>query len=100
MISTLPQYIEIRQNRAGKERPFLIGTRIRVQDIVIDHERFGHTDADIIRNYPHLSLAQVHAALLFYFEDREAIWHCIREDEAVMQPMQSQQLTWLRHANE
>jgi len=91
MNSTLPQYIEIRQNRRELDRPYIVGTRVRVQDIVIDYERFGSTAEDIVRGYPHLSLAQVHASLVFYFEDREAIWQCIREDEEFLEDMKAMQ---------
>jgi len=81
MTADQPQYIEIRQNRAGQERPFLKGTRVRVQDVAIYHERFGQSADEIARNLPHLSIAQVHAALAYYFEDRAVIWECVREDE-------------------
>lgn len=84
MTAAQPQYIEIRKNRAGQDRPYLVGTRVRVQDIVIYHERFGQSAEEIARSLPHLTIAQVHAALAYYFEDREAIWVCLNEDaEAV-----------------
>ena len=35
---------------------------------------------------------QVHAALAYYFDNREAIWQCIREDEAYAASVK-QQLT-------
>jgi uncharacterized protein (DUF433 family) len=77
-----PEYIEVRKNRAGQDRPYVAGTRVRVQDIVLYHERFGQTPEEIVRDLPHLTLSQVHAALAYYFEDRDAIWACIHEDNA------------------
>lgn len=87
-----PQYIEIRQNRDNQPRPYLVGTRVRVQDIVFYHERLGQSPDEIVRGFPHLTLAQVHAALAYYFDNREAIWQCIREDEAYAASVK-QQLT-------
>lgn len=89
MNATLPQYIEIRQNLAGQERPFIAGTQVRVQDVVIDHERFGQSPEEITRQLPQLSIAQVHGALAFFFENREAIWQCVREDEAYVDKLRS-----------
>ena len=76
------QYVELRQNRAGQDRPYLIGTRVRIQDIVIDHERFSQSAEEIAQGYDHVSIAQVHGALAYFFENRDSLWQCIREDEA------------------
>lgn len=87
METTLPRYIDVRDNRAGQPRPYIAGTRVRVQDVVRYHERLGMSSEQIVQELPHLTLAQVHAAMLFYFEDREAIWKCIREDEAFLESL-------------
>jgi uncharacterized protein (DUF433 family) len=81
MDAALPQYIEIRKNRTGQDRPYIVGTRVRVQDIVFYHDRLGQSAEEIVRGLPHLTLSQVHGALAYYFENREAIWDCIRQDE-------------------
>lgn len=75
------QHIEIRKNRSGQDRAYIIGTRIRVQDIYADSEIRGMTPDEIVVAFPHLSLAQVHAALAYYFDNREAILDEIRQDE-------------------
>lgn len=90
MHPTLTQYIEIRKNRRGLERPYIAGTRVRVQDIVLDHERHGQSPEEIVRNLPHLSLAQVHSALAYYFDHKDDIWVCIREDAAYAESMREQ----------
>ena len=87
MIAPVTQYVEFRSNRDGQQRPYLIGTRTRVQEIVLLHERAGMSAEEIARALPHLSIAQVHAALLHYFEDRQSVWDCIREDEAYAERM-------------
>ena len=90
MQATLAQYIEIRKNRRGKDRAFIVGTRVRVQDIVSDHERHGLFPEDIARQYPQLSLAQVHSALAFYFDNKEEVWGCIHDDASFADSMRQQ----------
>ena len=59
--------------------PIIVGTRTRVIDIVIEYEYLGRTIDEIIDAHPYLSLAQVHDALSYYYENREAIDGEIRE---------------------
>ena len=73
MEPTLTQHIEVRPTRSGAAKAFITGTRVRVQDIVSDHECHGRTPEEIASEYPHISLAQVHAALAYYFDNREEI---------------------------
>ena len=53
-------------------RPRIAGTRISVQNIVIDC-RAGMTPEQIVEAKPHLNLAQVHAALAYYYANKEQI---------------------------
>jgi len=73
-------YIETRADRCGG-RPCIAGTRIRVQDVACDHELHGLTPEQIAREYPQVTLAQVHAALAYYFDHRGEIQRQIGEDE-------------------
>ena len=61
-------------------RPRIAGTRIRVSNIVLWTEQ-GNSPDDIASNYPHLTLSDVHAALAFYFDNREEMDKLIAEDE-------------------
>ena len=45
--------------------------RIRVAQIAADHIGNGWSAEEIIRQYPHLTAAEVHAALGYYFDHRE-----------------------------
>jgi hypothetical protein len=47
---------------------------------VSDYELHGMTADEIAREYPHLSLAQVHAALSFYFDHRELVRSQMKAD--------------------
>ncbi|HTA89804.1 MAG TPA: DUF433 domain-containing protein [Polyangiaceae bacterium] len=55
------------------DAPVVRGTRIRVSQIASETEHGGMTPDEVIEAHPHLSLADVHAALAFYFDNRESI---------------------------
>ena len=54
-------------------RPRIDGHRIQVEDIAIWHERMGLSPDEIVFQYPSITLADVHAALAYYYENRERI---------------------------
>jgi uncharacterized protein (DUF433 family) len=47
--------------------------RIRIAQLAADHIGYGWSAEEIVRQYPHLNLAEVHAALGFYYDHREEI---------------------------
>jgi uncharacterized protein (DUF433 family) len=51
--------------------PCIDGTRHRVIDIVADHVAHGYSAAQIVEQYPDLTLAQVHAALTYYYDHQD-----------------------------
>lgn len=75
----LDRHIEITPGIAGGEAR-IIGHRITVQNIVIWHERLGKTPDEICAEYD-LTLADVHAALAYYFDHRETIDHAIEDSQ-------------------
>jgi uncharacterized protein (DUF433 family) len=55
-------------------RPRIVGHRIQVEDIAIWHERMGMSPDGIVSECPTITLAEVHAALAYYYyENRERI---------------------------
>ncbi len=76
-------YIDVRTTRGGEGKPFIAGTRISVQDIYVWHELRGSTPDEIVANYPHLSLAQVHAALTYFYEHADAIRDQLRREKEI-----------------
>jgi uncharacterized protein (DUF433 family) len=56
-----------------KPRPVVAGTDMKVAQIASEHEHLGMTPDEIVEGHPHLTLADVHAALSYYFDDMEAI---------------------------
>jgi uncharacterized protein (DUF433 family) len=53
-------------------RPRIADTRITVRNIVT-WTKMGWTPEKIVSEYEHLSLAQVHAALAYYYANREEL---------------------------
>jgi uncharacterized protein (DUF433 family) len=60
--------------------PRIDGHRIRVQDVAIEHEWQGLSPDEICREHPGLTLAQVHAALSYYYDHRAEILAEIEAD--------------------
>jgi uncharacterized protein (DUF433 family) len=72
--------------RGGKPR--IAGHRITVEDIAIWHERLGQSVDEIATDYD-LSLADVYAALAYYFDHRDEIDQSIAEGEAFVEAMRN-----------
>ncbi len=79
-MDTISSHIEVTSGVAGG-KPRIAGHRTTVQDIVVWHERLG-LDADEIATEYGLSLADVYAALAYYYDHRAEIDRAIREDDA------------------
>ena len=47
--------------------------RVRVAQIVAEHVGNGWSAEEVVRQYPHLTAAEVHAALGYYYDHREEI---------------------------
>jgi uncharacterized protein (DUF433 family) len=54
-------------------RACISGHRIRVADIVVWHEKHGYCPEEIIAMFPGITLADVYAALAYYFDNRDEI---------------------------
>lgn len=80
MAQTIASHIEIRPNRDGQDRAFVDGTRVRVHDVAVMAELHGHMPGQIAEALPHLSLAQIHAALSYYFDHRVELQQELKDD--------------------
>ena len=59
-------YIEI-NNKIALGEPIIKGTRTKVLDIAVRYEYMGMNPDEILQQFPHLSLQQIHDALSFYY---------------------------------
>lgn len=84
-LKSLDQHIEVTPGVAGA-KPRIAGHRITVQNIVIWHERLGRSADEIASEYD-LTLADVYAALAYYFDHRDEIDRTIQEGEAFVEAL-------------
>jgi uncharacterized protein (DUF433 family) len=84
---TLDEHIERTPDTAGG-RPRIRGRRITVQQIAVWHERLGKSADEIAAEYD-LTLADVHAALAYYFDHREEIDARMAEDRAFAEALRA-----------
>jgi uncharacterized protein (DUF433 family) len=62
-------------------RACIAGHRIRVMDVVVWHEMRGYSADEVVDMFPGITLADVHAALAYYFDNRAEIEADFRKDE-------------------
>ena len=85
MAQSLDRHIESTPGIAGG-KPCIAGHRITVQDIAIWHQRLGRSVDEICTEHG-LGLAQVHAALAYYYDHREDIDRAIVSSKAFVQQL-------------
>lgn len=81
MTAVIAEHIEITPGVCGG-KPRIAGHRIRIQYVVIWHEKMGRCPDEIVDRYPTITLAEVYAALTYYHDNIEEIRQQIRESEA------------------
>ncbi|MBC7909559.1 MAG: DUF433 domain-containing protein [Pyrinomonadaceae bacterium] len=62
-------HIEIDENGVA----WIGDTKVKVIEIVIDKIAHGSSPEEMHFQYPHLSLAQIHAALAYYYDNQAAL---------------------------
>jgi uncharacterized protein (DUF433 family) len=65
----IQQHIEI-VDGAGGPKARIAGHRIRVQDVAVWHEKLGLSPDEIVEQHPEITLADVYAALAYYWDHR------------------------------
>jgi uncharacterized protein (DUF433 family) len=89
--TTLPvvtEYIGVRPGFCGGE-PHLLGHRIKVRHVAVWHEQMGMTPTEIVATYPTITLAQVHAALAYYYDHRDEIRAAIEEEHRFVEELKA-----------
>jgi uncharacterized protein (DUF433 family) len=81
-------YIERRADIANG-KAIIAGTRIKVSQIALEYERLGWTPDQIVDAHPHLTLAQVHDALSYYYENQAGIDAELMAEEKVVEELRS-----------
>lgn len=68
-------------------RARIAGHRIRVMDIAVLYEQRGLSPAEIVHQYPGITLADVHAALTYFLDHRAEIEDEFRHDEETVRQL-------------
>ena len=66
MTATFTTQIEL----DGRGIAWIGGTKVKVTEVVLDKISHGWSPEEIHFQHPHLSLAQIHAALTYYYENQ------------------------------
>ena len=62
-------HIDIRENGVA----WIAGANTKVIEVVLDKIAYGWNPEEIHFQHPHLSMAQIHATLAFYYENQQEI---------------------------
>jgi uncharacterized protein (DUF433 family) len=76
-------------------KPRIAGSRIQVKHVVVMYERQGMTPEQIVSEYPHLTLADIHAALAYYHDHREEVNADIQAEQEWYEEMKAKQASRL-----
>lgn len=77
--------------RRGDGKLWLIGTQIKVIEVVLDRLAH-HWDADEIqRQHPNLTLGQIHSSLAYYYDHQEEMDKTIDEQLRAVESLRSRQ---------
>ena len=52
---------------------WIAGTKVKVTEVVLDKIAYGSSPEEIHFQHPHLSLAQIHGALTYYYENQDEV---------------------------
>jgi uncharacterized protein (DUF433 family) len=84
-------------------KPRLDGHRITVEHIAVWHEQMGMMPVEIVATHPTITLAQVHAALAYYYDHKQEIDadiedgnRLVEELKALSPPLLAQKIEELR----
>ena len=79
-----------RKPGVGGGRPIIAGTRIKVSLIAREYDLMGMSPKEILQAHPHLTLAQIHDALSYYYDHAEEILAELREGDELVEKMRQE----------
>src|SRR5260370_1403211 len=87
MVAVLNSLIEIDE----KGIPWISGANTKVVEVVLDKMAHNSSPEEMHEQYPHLSLAQIHAALSYYYEHQAEVDADIERRDRYVEEMRAQQ---------
>ena len=94
MVAVLNSLIEIDE----KGVPWISGANTKVVEVVLDKLAYGWSPEEMHRQHPHLSMAQIHAALSYYYEHQDEVDADIERRERYVEELRAQQKNPLTRA--
>lgn len=88
VLKTLDEHIEMTPGVMGG-KPRIAGHRISVENVVIWHNVHNYTVEQIASDYE-LNLADVHAALAYYYDHKEEVDKSILDGEKFVEEMKKE----------
>jgi len=88
MSPVISQHIAMMPSANHGEKAVISGTRIRVVDVYVWHEVQGKTPREIVADFPQLTLADVHAAMTYYWDNEELIQSQMKRAEEIAKEVQ------------
>ena len=76
MVAVLNSLIELDANGI----PWISGANTKVVEVVLDKMAHNSSPEEMHEQYPHLSLAQIHAALSYYYEHQAEVDVQVQKD--------------------
>jgi uncharacterized protein (DUF433 family) len=95
LLPVISEHIVVTSGVCGG-KPRIAGHRITVQNVAIWHERGGMTPDEIISQHPGITLADVHAALAYYWDHAAEIRASIASDEALAERLRERSTSLLQ----
>jgi uncharacterized protein (DUF433 family) len=62
-----------------QNRPWIARANTKVIEVALSHVAYGWSAEVLHENYPHLSLAEIYAALAYYYDNKEEMDRAIEE---------------------
>src|SRR5207237_219420 len=94
MVAVLNSLIEIDE----KGIPWICGANTKVVEVVLDKIAHGWSPEEMHRQHPHLSMAQIHAALAYYYEHQNEVDADIERRDRMVEELMAQQKNTLKRA--
>ena len=70
-------------------RAWIDNTNTKVIEVVLDKLAHGSSPEEVHEQYPHLSLAQIHAALAYYYDHQAEIDAQIEQDDQEIEALKA-----------
>jgi len=87
MVAVLNSLIELDERGVAS----IVGAHTKVKEVVLDKMAYGWSPEEMHFQHPHLSMAQVHAALAYYYEHQVEIDAQIMSDWQEVNELAAQQ---------